>query len=265
VRKKIGFTLIEFLVFIAIIAILAAILFPVFAKVREKARQTACLSNLKQIGLAEMQYVQDNDETFIGGIGYGSGWVTRLQPYIKSTGVFTCPDQSQYPLYSIPGVTMYRFSYIQNSYFGRYQEDPATHITPGCPLAAIAAPASTVLLFEGDTQFHPGGAPGSGGVGGTPIVYNEGSIDNSCCDYSFSFDGSNADYAAPIAVSRHDPTQKLNNYLAADGHAKAVAWSRISEADLNQGGVTDNPVSVNNLGAGQNGNNANFTLTFNLQ
>src|SRR6516165_5669613 len=79
-----GFTLIELLVVIAIIAILAAILFPVFAKVREKARQTMCLSNEKQMGLAYMQYVQDYDETYVfsqlwGGPGHG--WAGHLYPY----------------------------------------------------------------------------------------------------------------------------------------------------------------------------------------
>src|ERR1700759_4052115 len=64
VNKYNGFTLIELLVVIAIIAILAAILFPVFAKVREKARQTACLSNMNQIAKATIQYVQDYDETY---------------------------------------------------------------------------------------------------------------------------------------------------------------------------------------------------------
>jgi prepilin-type N-terminal cleavage/methylation domain-containing protein len=68
---KRGFTLIELLVVIAIIAILAAILFPVFAKAREKARQTSCLSNCKQIALACLQYAQDYDET-LAPEGYGS-------------------------------------------------------------------------------------------------------------------------------------------------------------------------------------------------
>ena len=99
-----GFTLIELLVVIAIIAILAAILFPVFAKVREKARQTSCASNLKQIGLAITQYVQDNDEIYpairprnviVNGALQDSGcWQAIVQPYIKSTGVFKCPDVS---------------------------------------------------------------------------------------------------------------------------------------------------------------------------
>ena len=62
VKSNKAFTLIELLVVIAIIAILAAILFPVFAQAREKARQTSCMSNERQLGLAVVQYVQDNDE-----------------------------------------------------------------------------------------------------------------------------------------------------------------------------------------------------------
>ena len=103
-----GFTLIELLVVIAIIAILAAILFPVFAKAREKARQAACTSNLKQIGLAALQYEQDYDEIAVpaevawqdpvSSLYYAEGWPVILQPYTKSTGVFNCPDATTEPV-----------------------------------------------------------------------------------------------------------------------------------------------------------------------
>ncbi len=96
-----GFTLIELLVVIAIIAILAAILFPVFAQARAKARQAACLSNLKQIGTAEQMYMQDYDETIHEVLSCGAvskadtcriTYAELLQPYVKNIGVFACPD-----------------------------------------------------------------------------------------------------------------------------------------------------------------------------
>jgi prepilin-type N-terminal cleavage/methylation domain-containing protein/prepilin-type processing-associated H-X9-DG protein len=95
--KSKGFTLIELLVVIAIIAILAAILFPVFAKVREKARQTTCLSNEKQIGLAILQYTEDFDESFpmACDTNWHNGWAMQVQPYIKSYNAFLCPDDSK--------------------------------------------------------------------------------------------------------------------------------------------------------------------------
>jgi prepilin-type N-terminal cleavage/methylation domain-containing protein/prepilin-type processing-associated H-X9-DG protein len=117
-----GFTLIELLVVIAIIAILAAILFPVFAKAREKARQTACLSNEKQIGLGLLQYEQDFDEAlpyiWYGTNGGGSAaggnykWMDAVYPYIKSDAVFSCPDAT-YPQINAQG-NFYPYHYYQN-------------------------------------------------------------------------------------------------------------------------------------------------------
>jgi len=91
-----GFTLIELLVVIAIIAILAAILFPVFAKAREKARQSSCQSNLKQIGLALIQYAQDYDETWPAYNISNLGILNVCSPYIKNSQVFICPSSNDY-------------------------------------------------------------------------------------------------------------------------------------------------------------------------
>lgn len=111
-RNGSGFTLIELLVVIAIIAVLAAILFPVFAQAREKARQAACSSNLRQIGLAFGMYAQDYDErlpdrrdlkvSLPGGFKPWTTWppsdpragwaILALDPYTKNTGIWSCPS-----------------------------------------------------------------------------------------------------------------------------------------------------------------------------
>ena len=105
-RTRHAFTLIELLVVIAIIAILAAILFPVFAQARDKARQTSCLSNIKQIGLGLMMYVQDSDETYPGAlqpsptINGGSTSDQRMPldmqilPYTKNDQIWKCPSDA---------------------------------------------------------------------------------------------------------------------------------------------------------------------------
>src|SRR5688500_4426112 len=99
--RKRAFTLIELLVVIAIIAILAAILFPVFAQAREKARQTSCLSNMKQTGLGLMMYTQDYDETTpprndavdnFGDPGVTPNFLGSIQPYTRNGKIYGCPS-----------------------------------------------------------------------------------------------------------------------------------------------------------------------------
>jgi prepilin-type N-terminal cleavage/methylation domain-containing protein/prepilin-type processing-associated H-X9-DG protein len=116
--RRNGFTLIELLVVIAIIAILAAILFPVFAKAREKARSASCLSNFKQMCAAAKQYTSDYDEDWVPDLwsDWGpTGWVTWMEmnnPYIKNKDIFLCPSASTAPAdYGYTGDANWSWSY----------------------------------------------------------------------------------------------------------------------------------------------------------
>ena len=102
VRAHQAFSLIEMLIVVAVIGILTAILFPVISKAREKAKQSSCASNLRQLGMAFIQYTQDYDEQFPCGIeatnGTGYGWGAQLYPYVKAKGIFICPIDGEGPL-----------------------------------------------------------------------------------------------------------------------------------------------------------------------
>jgi len=160
VSKRHGFTLIELLVVIAIIAILAAILFPVFARAREKARQTSCLSNVKQLSLGLYMYAQDYDEKFprwnwgerisIGGPPGMTMWYAAVFPYVKNQQLYTCPSVVRdgchltcYPAWS--GTVTGGISYGYNEYIGNV----------GASMGSIQFPAQHVLL--GDARAALGG------------------------------------------------------------------------------------------------------------
>ena len=183
VRRRVkAFTLIELLVVIAIIAILAAILFPVFAKAREKARQITCASNLKQIGLGVLQYVQDYDECYpysrLDCLPNGvttQPWQGMIYPYVKSTGVFHCPDNStSAPVNETPntvtGVPAIPVSYIcvgggtisdDNNWFGGQLIMPyyCSSYSAAAPsptnLAAVVSPAQTIAIGETVSRQDP--------------------------------------------------------------------------------------------------------------
>jgi prepilin-type N-terminal cleavage/methylation domain-containing protein/prepilin-type processing-associated H-X9-DG protein len=150
-RTRHAFTLIELLVVIAIIAILSAILFPVFAQVREKARAINCLSNMKQIATAVNMYVQDNDERlfFRGGSAKSVmrnntpnslaafRWWNLLMPYIKSNGIFVCPSDPEPTLSpDVNGNNVILRSYIANT----APED--------LTLAQVDKPTDTIVVTE---------------------------------------------------------------------------------------------------------------------
>lgn len=230
-----GFTLIELLIVIAIIALLAAILFPVFARARENARRSSCQSNMKQFGLAILQYTQDYDEKFPkGATGVGSGWGGQTYPYVKSIQLYKCPSDSTVAGTFVPaGYTgpAYVVSYYYNNNFaGVTPYDQAYNNAQGTAISQsqIKDPTQSVLLWEATgASFYPntagenvapasnahdayGGLPATGQLSGG---YNSGWVNSGLGSTPRHFDGA--------------------NYLAADGHVKWLKPEKVSAGRTN--------------------------------
>ncbi len=189
VTRRAGFTLIELLVVIAIIAILAAILFPVFARARDKARQTSCLSNVKQISLALMMYAQDNDETYPRT---GGAWWQPLMPYVKNEQVFRTPayadDATASSDYIISGLILH-----------------------GMTMASFDRPADQIAITVR--------AEGSGALG-----YHPWPNDYTSWDDLDAYAGSSGDWFQ--GRLGHDVFSGGTNYGFVDGHAKWYRWDQ---------------------------------------
>lgn len=232
VQRKRGFTLIELLVVIAIISILASILFPVFARARENARRAGCLSNLKQLGLAMMQYTQDFDEQLPVNGRYSAtarpsqhSWDVAIAPYTgmkvelgSSPMIFRCPSDV-----SAENRRSYAMAYFGNSPDGTARfilgYDNALSSMVGVKLADIPQPAQTIMLTE-----RP-----SSPAGETAIVNNTfGHYTSSYVQSPTGADGQDeAQPGKPIHLEGW-------NYLFSDGHVK---WMRPEQTRI---GVTSN-------------------------
>ncbi len=236
--KRTGFTLIELLVVIAIIAILAAILFPVFARARENARRTSCASNLKQIGLGMMQYVQDYDGKYFwrcygpdvddkkapvnyeacqiywgpnGATGPTSGF---LQPYVKNTQVFSCPSGN--------ATTAYPSGYAYNLVAGI----PAGYLTGGATELneATLDRASEMIAFYDTTwalQGYPPAANSWDSGSGWNVNFCKVAGQSPCLTanlhYGRHFDGANASY-----MDGHVKWQKVSYFY--NGGSRYPVW-----------------------------------------
>lgn len=239
-ERNAGFTLVELFIVIAIIAILAAILFPVFATAREKARQASCQSNLRQLGLATLIYSQDYDEVFPlyqyadceGFVCYqywfgrrtATGWDKTqglLYPYMKNHQVQKCASWAGQNRFGDGNGYGYNWGYVGSDYYLTYHWPPLNPASQG----TLSEPAGKILFA--DSGFV--NAPWYGGRGEmieTPAIDPPGMwYGTPTIDFRHIDSGKTLDAAARTVTCRG-----LANCLFADGHVKALKQSSVTDA-----------------------------------
>jgi len=242
-----GFTLIELLVVIAIIAILAAILFPVFAKVREKARQATCASNLKQEGLATLEYVQDYDETYPTGYWSNAAgtqfayWYQIIMPYVASANANTATIN-----FCLSAPSPNTMAYAMNARVGGDSTDLYFNYTTPAADAQLTHPSDTILYADSDQIPSYGNGPATlfrvnpGSVNGGPWSDFVAPTTTSAWD---SIDNdTNIDLTSPGQVRyRHTG---FANFAFCDGHVKAMARGSVTPYNWQISGDTSDSLTA---------------------